>query len=158
MDPVSLVANRQLIAEAANATVIYEQFVADGRRFTVACLGYVPVLEVLKGLAGASALERGQHIEALNEGFPVMLRFAAIGDDGNVYAVWEVYAAENNSSAAMVSKTLQVDGDWTGRGIGANFAYVVRQNLPVQWSDKFTEAGAKLKERVEAMEEAAAKL
>lgn len=140
--------NATLIAEAA-ACSSNGQFEAAGILFDFKIVGWFDVREDLDKQLAAGRVG-GPHEAALQDGYPYCYRLVAVDQDGNVYAVWEVYSKALGTLADSKSRTIEVDSDWTGRGIGTAFVKAVRRNHPVQWSGLFTPAGAKLKDRVES--------
>ncbi|WP_308813906.1 hypothetical protein [Sphingomonas sp. GV3] len=113
--------------------------------FDFKIVGYFDVAEQLR-----IGRPDGQHARALQEGYPYCYRLLAVGPTGAVYAVWEVYSAHIGTLAQSKSRTVEVDADWIGKGIGSAFVKAVRVRHPAQWSGEYSPAGARLKDRVEA--------
>jgi GNAT superfamily N-acetyltransferase len=126
------------------------QFQAAGMQFEFKIAGYFGVAQAQENLSAKGEWPDAQHAAALNEGYPHCYRLMAVGPAGNVYAVWEVYSKEVGTLEHAKSRTIEVDADWTGKGIGSAFVKLVRTFHPVQWSGHFSPAGAKLKDRVES--------
>jgi GNAT superfamily N-acetyltransferase len=126
------------------------QFEAAGMQFDFKIAGYFDVAEAKQKLVANGAKADHQHDVALNEGYPYCYRLMAVGTAGHVYAVWEVYSKAVGTLARAKSRTIEVDVDWTGKGIGSAFVRLVRTVHPVEWSGHFSPAGAKLKDRVES--------
>lgn len=148
MDPGDFVNNDDLARQAAAQAQVYGAFVAAGMPFVVKALGWMDVASLLSRLNGSGSTDH-QHGNALGEGYLYLYRLAAVGGDGRVYAVWEIYSKEVGSLSSSKSRTIQVDVAWTGHGIGTALARAVRARFPVEWSGLFTPAGARLKDRLE---------
>ena len=146
MAPKKFVENKALAA-SANEAKSEAQFEAAGLLFDLKIPGYIDVADWVN--AGDTD---GQHHCALKTGYPYCYRLLAVGPDGAVYAVWEIYSSEIGNLSHSKSRTLEVDADWHGKGIGSAFAKVVRARYPVEWSGQYTPAGARLKDRIEADE------
>lgn len=144
MAPKNFIENVALAASAAPVRS-EGQFKAAGLTFDLKIVGYFDVADQLN-----AGKPDGQHVRALQEGYPYCYRLLAVGPDGTVYAVWEVYSSRVGTLAHSKSRTVEVDAGWTGRGIGRAFVKAVRARHPVQWSGEYTPAGARLKDRVEA--------
>ncbi len=150
--PVNFVENDLLADQAAAASNDYGRFQAGGIMFVVKALGWFSVEEAINNARIANVGPDGHHLKAFSDGYPICHRLAAIGPTGRVYAVWEIYAAESGSLNNAISRTIQVDPEWMGIGIGTQFARTVRSRFPVRWSGMFTASGARLKDAVERLE------
>ncbi len=140
--------NDQLVAEAARRESS-GAFEAAGMLFDYKIAGWFDVAaDIERLLAEGGGVER--HLAALRDGYPYCFRLLAVRQDGNVYAVWEVYSKEAGTLTNSKSRTVEVDADWTGRGIGTAFVTAVLADHPIEWSSLLTPAGAKLKDRVES--------
>lgn len=118
-------------------------FNADGRMFRALVTWNRPLGE---------AEDDDNDLAAAANGYVQIRRIVAVADDGRPYAVWEFYVDDPNR---FLSKAVQVDDRRKGAGIGTAFVFAVRRVIPIAWSGTFTIEGAKLKDRVEAMEKAA---
>jgi hypothetical protein len=66
---------------------------------------------------------------------------------------WEFYADDLDR---FQSKAIEVDDRCKGTGIGTQFVVAVRSVMPIGWSGTYTAEGARLKDRVAAIERASA--
>jgi GNAT superfamily N-acetyltransferase len=151
LTPAFFVGNAELAAQAAAATTqSFGTFEAVGKKFSVVALGWYVVADAIAKDRAEGGWGDPQDVEASRDERKFCIRFCAVGDDGNVYAVWEIYSPQNDSLVGSKSRTIQVDASWQGKGIGSAFAEVIVSRLGAQWSERFTKAGARLKDRVEA--------
>ena len=148
-DPATFV-GRPGLADSVLGRPTIEQFKAAGMTFDLRDAGYFRVEDEIQKAFQREVSPDGQHIVALHEGYRFCRRLVAVGPDNEVYAVWEIYTKSSEGLFAAKSRTIEVDGSWTKRGIGTAFAEAVRRHFDVEWSTRFTPAGANLKERVEA--------
>jgi hypothetical protein len=147
--PRSFVDDLELSGQAEKQSESIGEFEAAGMLFRVKALSHRNIKEDCEGQEADGEWRDADHARAIHEGYDTLCAFGAVGPDGKVYAIWQIYTHSGEPMAFSKSRAIQTDKDWQDMGIGSGLAQVIRAEYSVAWSGLYTPAGAKLKDRLD---------